>query len=83
MDSFVEQRMNNLIRFACRPAVPPMPLLSYDEAQTAGAAVHDHCLRMTGEAPIARDHLGWADLVQFVTRKGCERVVERVASDLS
>ena len=48
--------------------------------EDAGAAVHDHWLRMTGEAPIARDHLGWADLVQFVTRKACERVVEREAA---
>lgn len=55
------------------------PLLSYDEAQDVGAAVHDHWLRLTGEAPIGRDNLGWADLVQFVTRKACERVVEREA----
>lgn len=59
----------------------PMPLLTYDEAQDVGAAVHDHWLRMTGEAPIGRDHLGWADLVQFVTRKACERVVAREAGD--
>ena len=58
-----------------------MPLLSYDEAQEVGAAVHDHWLRLTGEAPIGRDDLGWADLVQFVTRKACERVVEREAAD--
>ena len=58
-----------------------LPLLSYDEAQAVGAAVHDHWLRMTGEAPLGRDHLGWADLVQFVTRKACERVVEREADD--
>ena len=55
----------------------PLPLLSYDEAQALGVAVHDHMLRMTGAAPIARDDLGWADLVQFVTRKACERVVAR------
>ena len=58
-----------------------MPVLSYDEAQEVGAAVHDHWLRLTGEAPIGRDDLGWADLVQFVTRKACERVVEREAAD--
>ena len=54
-----------------------VPILTYDEAQDVGAAVHDHWLRMTGEAPIGRDNLGWADLVQFVTRKACERLVER------
>ena len=54
-----------------------MPLLTYEEAQDVGAAVHDHWLRMTGEAPIGRDNLGWADLVQFVTRKAWERLVER------
>jgi hypothetical protein len=43
--------------------------------------LHDHWVRMTGEAPIGRDNLGWADLVQFVTRKACERVVERDADD--
>jgi hypothetical protein len=58
-----------------------VPILTYDEAQDVGAAVHDHWLRMTGEAPIGRDNLGWADLVQFVTRKACERVVEREATD--
>jgi predicted protein tyrosine phosphatase len=58
-----------------------MPILSYDEAQDVGAAVHDHWLRMTGEAPIGRDQLGWADLVQFVTCKACERVVEREAAE--
>ena len=54
-----------------------MPILSFDEAQKVGADVHDHWLRLTGEAPIGRDDLGWADLVQFVTRKACERVVAR------
>jgi len=58
-----------------------LPLLSYDEAQSVGEVLHDHWVRMTGEAPIARDNLGWADLVQFVTRKACERVVERDADD--
>ena len=58
-----------------------VPILSYDEAQDVGVAVHDHWLRMNGAAPIGRDHLGWADLVQFVTRKACERVVEREGAD--
>jgi len=58
-----------------------LPILSYDEAQSAGEVLHDHWLRMTGDPPIARDNPGWADLVQFVTRKACERVVERDAGD--
>ena len=58
-----------------------MPILSFDEARMVGADVHDHWLRLTGAAPIARDDLGWADLVQFVTRKACERMVEREGAD--
>ena len=58
-----------------------VPILTYDEAQEVGAAVHDHWLRMTGAAPIGRDDLGWADLVQFVTRKACERMVEREGAE--
>ncbi len=57
--------------------MPPLPLLTYDEAQAVGEAVHDRWVWLTGGAPIARDDLGWADLVQFVTRKACERLVER------
>lgn len=62
-------------------SVPALPILSYDEAQDVGAALHDHWLRLTGAAPIGRDDLGWADLVQFVTRKACERVVAREEED--
>ena len=58
-----------------------MPILTHDEARDVGAAVHDHWRRLNGAAPIARDHPGRADLVQFVTRKACERVVEREAAD--
>jgi hypothetical protein len=58
-----------------------LPILTYDEAQIVGEAVHDHWVRMRGETPIARDNLGWADLVQFVTRKACEQVVERAGDD--
>ncbi len=62
-------------------AVREMPILSYDEAQQVGVRVHDHWMRMTGEAPIPRDNLGWADLVQFVTRVACERVADRGSED--
>ena len=54
-----------------------LPLLTFDEAQRVGERVHDHWVRMTGEAPVPRDNFAWADLVQFVTRAACERVVER------
>lgn len=58
-----------------------LPILSYDEAQKVGADVHDHWLRMTGAAPVGRDDLSWADLVQFVTRKACEHVVARAVDE--
>jgi hypothetical protein len=61
--------------------VSALPILSYDEALAVGADVHDHWQRMTGAAPIGRDDLSWADLVQFVTRKACERMVERAGAD--
>lgn len=56
-----------------------LPILTYSEAEMVGAEVHDRWLRVHGEAPIARDNLKWADLVQFVTIRACELVVERDA----
>lgn len=58
-----------------------LPILSFDEAQAVGSKVHDHWVKMNGEAPIPRDNLGWADLVQYVSRIVCERVVEREAAE--
>lgn len=59
-----------------------LPLLSFDEAQTLGEQMHDRWLRLTGEnAPFPRESLGWADLVQWVNRKACERVIERASID--
>ena len=58
-----------------------LPILSFDEAQAVGSEMHDHWLRLTGAAPIPRDNLGWAALVQFVTRKACERVLGRLGDD--
>ena len=58
-----------------------LPLLTFDEAQSVGEAMHDHWQRITGDAPIARDNLAWADLVQFVTRKACECVIGRDAGE--
>jgi hypothetical protein len=60
-------------------AMTALPLLTFDEAQRVGERVHDHWVRMTGEAPVPRDNFAWADLVQFVTRAACERLVEREA----
>ena len=54
-----------------------LPLLTFDEAQRVGERVHDHWVRMTGDAPVPRDNFAWADLVQFVTRAACERLIER------
>lgn len=58
-----------------------LPILTFDEAQAVGEQMHDHWLRLTGQTPLPRDHLAWGDLVQFVTRKACERVVERGADN--
>ncbi len=59
-----------------------MPRLTYDEAQSVGQALHDHWRKMVGDAPIQRDSLAWADLVQFVARKARDRVAERVDPEI-
>ena len=59
----------------------PVPFLSYDEALAVGADVQDYWRRRIGAAPNGRDEFGWADLVQFVTRKACERLAERAAAE--
>jgi hypothetical protein len=61
--------------------MPVLPLLSFDEAHTVGVKAHDHWLRMTGAAPVPRGDSAWADLVQFVTKVACERVVEREVTE--
>jgi len=58
-----------------------VPLLTFDEAEKVGEALHDHLVRMTGSSPFDRGDLGLADTVQFVTRKARERVAERSRTD--
>jgi hypothetical protein len=45
------------------------PLLSFTDAETIGIALHDRWEKMTGEPPLTRDDLGWADVVQFIIRE--------------
>lgn len=56
---------------------PVPPLLRFEDAQAVGEAVHDQWEKLVGPAPIARDDLAWADLVQFVARTARARVAER------
>jgi hypothetical protein len=39
----------------------PVATTDIDEAQSVGVRACDHWLRMTGEAPISRDNLGWLE----------------------
>lgn len=54
-----------------------VPVLSFEEAETLGDALHDHLVRLTGSSPFARGDLGLADTVQFIVRKTRERVAGR------
>jgi hypothetical protein len=58
----------------------PMPLLAFDEAEQVGRALHDHWVKMAGEAPMGADDMGWADVVQFVARKAREIADERISN---
>jgi hypothetical protein len=49
-----------------RSAAPP--LLTFAQAEQIGQDLHDHWEKMAGAAPMGRDDLGWADLVQRVVR---------------
>jgi hypothetical protein len=49
--------------------VIPPPLLTFAEAETVGAQLHDHWLKMAGEVPMGREDCGWADIVQQVLRR--------------
>ena len=57
---------------------PVPPILRFDDAQAVGEAVHDQWEKLVGPAPLARDDLAWADLVQFVARAARARVAERL-----
>jgi len=54
-----------------------VPILTHDEAESVGRALHDHLVNMTGASPFRRDDLGLADTVQFVTHKARELVAAR------
>ena len=56
----------------------PVPLLAFEEAEKVGRALHDHWVKMAGEAPMPAEDMGWADMVQFVARKAREIANERV-----
>ncbi|WP_411340330.1 hypothetical protein V6U71_21570 [Sphingopyxis sp. J-6] len=53
--------------------------LSFAEAEAIGAACFDRWEKMAGEgsAPLTREDMGWADLVQFVWRSGMAAIAER------
>jgi hypothetical protein len=57
------------------PSVPPK--LTFSEAEVIGVALHDHLEKQLGTAPMARDDMGWGDVVQFVLRRASETVIER------
>lgn len=53
------------------------PRLTFAEAETVGAQLHDHWLKMAGEVPMPRDDMGWADLVQRTMRLAADAVDAR------
>jgi hypothetical protein len=57
--------------------LPAPPLISFDEAQAIGEVLHDHWKKMAGDAPLARDDMGWGDIVQLVIRSARGTVEER------
>lgn len=57
------------------------PLLRFADAEQIGVDLHDRWEKMTGQAPLARDDMGWADVVQFVVRRAREIVTEREKED--
>ena len=56
-----------------------LPRLGFDDAQKVGEAFHDQWEKLIGPAPVDRDDLVWADLVQFVARAVRLRAREREA----
>lgn len=57
------------------------PILRFADAEQIGVDLHDRWEKMTGQAPLARDDMGWADVVQFVVRRAREIVTERETSN--
>lgn len=60
------------------PAAAVSPL-SFAEAEAIGAICFDRWEKMAGEgsAPLPREDMGWADLVQFVWRSGMAALADR------
>lgn len=53
-------------------------LLTFAEAETLGEALHDHWVKMAGEANApSRTDLAWPDVCQFVLRKAGEIIDQR------
>jgi hypothetical protein len=55
-------------------ASPKPGTLTFGQAERVGVALHDRWKKMTGEAPLTRDDLGWGDIVQFVIRTAQEAI---------
>lgn len=47
-------------------------LLSFAQAEVIAGELHDRWQVMTGKAPMSREDMAWADIVQFVIRKARE-----------
>lgn len=59
----------------------PVPVLTYDEAESVGEALHDHLLRLTGMCPFPKGDLGLADTVQYITHRARELAEARDRSE--
>lgn len=53
------------------------PVLRFSDAEQIGGELHDRWQVFAGNAPMARDDMGWADAVQFVVRRAREIKTER------
>jgi hypothetical protein len=58
------------------------PLITFAEAEAVGAALHDHFEKQLGTTPMARDDMGWGDVVQFVLRTASAAVRARDAGEI-
>jgi hypothetical protein len=59
----------------------PAPLVTFAEAEEIGRRLHDRWAKMTGQAPLARDDLGWADITQFLLRTARDVVDARAEKE--
>jgi hypothetical protein len=63
------------------PVVSAPDLITFAEAEALGQQLHDHWMAMADSAPMPREDLGWADVVQFVLRKARDVVAARGEGD--